>query len=177
MRWLLTSKRLKKEPKGQLPGQWRVQKHRAQEPQGGESAEKPVTSEASAKKSGDGGWGRSWDWACSCAVCLQYFHHICVLEAYLPESQQGPGLSKTLYLSMILKINVCLPKPWDQAWTQGCDLVQDCSLIVSQPFKELLRRGSSPTSWASCMPSSLTPYLPLPPTCGHTCFCCFYLTF
>lgn len=126
---------------------------------------------------GDGGWGRSWDWACSCAVCLQYFHHICVLEAYLPESQQGPGLSKTLYLSMILKINVCLPKPWDQAWTQGCDLVQDCSLIVSQPFKELLRRGSSPTSWASCMPSSLTPYLPLPLTCGHTCFCCFYLTF
>lgn len=55
MRWLLTSKRLKKEPKGQLPGQWRVQKHRAQEPQGGESAEKPVTSEASAKKSW--GWG------------------------------------------------------------------------------------------------------------------------
>lgn len=56
MRWLLTSKGLKKEPKGQLlPGQWRVQKHRAQEPEGGESAKKPVTSEASAEKSW--GWG------------------------------------------------------------------------------------------------------------------------
>lgn len=177
VRWLLTSKGLKKEPKGQLPGQWSVQKHRAREPERGERAKKPVTSEASAEK--------SWGWGLGTIMGLGLFmrrvpsvfpSHLRPwgLPAWEPA---GPGLSKTLYLPMILKINVCLPKPWDQAWNQGCDLVQDCSLIVSQPFKELLRWGASLTSWASCMPSSLTLYLPLPLTRSHTCFCCFYLTF
>lgn len=41
------------------------------------------------------------------ALCLQYFHHTCVLETYLHGSLCGPGMShKTLYLPTIPKTSM-----------------------------------------------------------------------
>lgn len=80
---------------------------------------------------------------------------------------------------MIPKISVYLPKSWDPAWTQGYDLVYDCSLSVCvSAFKELLEvRGLPQFLGIPCVPSRLALYLPRPLTGGHTHFYCFYLTF
>lgn len=63
-----------------------------------EGSAKELAGAPAAEKPRGQGCGR--DRACLCTTCLRHFHHLCVFEAYSPESLWGPGLSsKTLCLS------------------------------------------------------------------------------
>lgn len=117
----------------------------------------------------------------SCAMCLQKFHPVWLLEADPPESLWGPGLSnKTLDLPTVWKISMfALGLSLDPAlrvWP-GLGLLRVC---VSQPRNESPECAAACDTRVSlrCPPDChCLPYLPLPLTGGHTRFYCFYLTF